>query len=280
VRLEGHLLLGIQTDMPRSNNIELEAMRRRAALERHMNNFGTADSFLNIMLRGLPARCAADFLPATQEVFIRFFRVWDNCANCKEETPSQANQVARRGAVNFLTQDACSASLQTAPTSVERNSITRENEVNIITVYENRNTVQHLKKHCSACQSELRESWVRNIPTQFPIPPFLILSFPDELVLPTAAHGPVMLYPEARTIVKINGQQIEYQLLHVIQYNATHYRDVGLEVSAPELRSFPAAPWILNDNKKYKVGVTTRAPVYAVNESGYRPVVAIYYCVV
>jgi hypothetical protein len=282
VRLNGHILLGIQTDTAVSEDGILEGYQRSLSLERHMDSAWTADSFLNLMLHGINARDGRDFLSPGNDPFIRTFRSWDVCSNC--HCTSTRNCVARRSAINTITPDACarlqSRSLVSADTLEE--TVPTPRQVNILKVYENLLTafVPHPAEPCLRCLNSSSESWVNNARLDNP-PPFLILAFPDEAVVYSAEQIPIILMVEAVTMgTRKRHEQMKYQLLHVIQKNAVHYRDVGIELTqTSDLRHFPTMPWIMNDNTNIlHVGIPVNPPVLPTDTAGFRPVLAVYYC--
>jgi hypothetical protein len=282
VRLNGHILLGVQTDTAVKEDGMLEQYQRGVSLEVHMASTWTADSFLNLMLRGINARDGRDFLTPGSDLFMRTFRVWDDCSNC--HCASTRNNMARRSAINTITPDAC-ARLQTrslVPTDTLEETIPTPSQIDIFKVYENLLTafIPHLAESCLRCPNNSSESWVNNTRLDNP-PPFLILAFPDETVVYSAEQIPIILMTETVSMgTRKRHEQMKYQLLHVIQKNAVHYRDVGIELPQPsDLRHFPTMPWIMNDNTNVlHVGIPVNPPVLSSDTAGFRPVLAVYYC--
>jgi hypothetical protein len=277
VRLAGHILLGVQTNRATSDDGMLEGL----ALERHMSGAWTADSFLNIMLSGLPARSSIDFLPSGRDLFIRTFRTWDDCASCTHV--STRNNMGQRSAINFITPDACkSLSDRTLHvTHIEEETRGTLRQLNILKVYEHRlnSIVWHPTEKCPVCQEGCTESWITNTHQEKP-PPFLLLAFPDQPVLPSVLGQPLVLFADMVTSSgNRRGPHIKYQLLHVIQKNAGHYRDVGIEEMPTALEEFPIFPWVMNDNMHgHHSGVEVPPPILHEDRDGFRPVLAVYYC--
>ena len=283
VRMAGHVHLGVQTATATSNDPAIEGVRRGEALVRQMKSSWTADSFLNVMFRGLQANNRSALLPPATDPFGRMFRIWDNCASCGFN--SLRNTFARRGAINFVSVDACKSLFDANPGLAVTLKLTgQQRQLNILRVFEHRTrtVILHYDERCPGCPATATESWITNVGLNAEVPPILVVAFPDEAIVHTIdQQTPVVLFAECVTVVNIRGKQIKCQLLHVIQKNTGHYRDVGIEVQPADLASFPVvSPWILNDNNRSTVGVQTSPPVLATDGSGFRPAVAIYYCTI
>ena len=231
VRMTSHLCLGVQTNAAINTDVRLEERARSAALERQMISPGTADSLLNVMLCGLNAANNAQ-MKGHDDLFVRMFRVWEDCGTCHKITTR--NNSSRRSAINFITADACQSLLRWGATTYTLTEPTQQGQANVLDVFEHRaaSFIQHPTETCGpVCQATCAESWTRNIwPTK--LPPFLIVSFPDEPIVYTDGIVPVRLYPALTKTVDIQGRQITYQLIHVIQKTAGHYRDIGIELPA------------------------------------------------
>jgi hypothetical protein len=281
VRLQGHIMLGVQTNTAINESVLLEGSQHSSALARHMVNPWTATSFLNIFLNSLAARNSKDLLPPAEDLFIRMFRVWDDCQNCQEL--ATRNNISQRGALNFITADACASLVDMTPVAMRTNEETgpTTRQLNIIKVYEHRLTsiVWHPTERCLGCEEESSESWITNVHDGNP-PLFLVLVFPDETAIHSGTGIAAVLTTQVQTIGgRRRRQTIKYQLLHVIQTNTGHYRDVGIEVQASTLAAFPISPWIMNDNMNDQhTGVQVSPPIAPVDATNFRPVLAVYYC--